>query len=67
MNPEDLREFYITSEFLTRLSRRARYWSRDFILEQMDHFRVRHPDYPELIDVLQLEIDIRDKKELQVD
>ncbi len=67
MTPEDLREYYITPEFLTRLSRRARIWSREFILEQMEHFRSRHPDYPELTDVLQLELDIRDHKELKIE
>ncbi|MCE9599339.1 MAG: hypothetical protein K8S54_15350 [Spirochaetia bacterium] len=64
---EDLRAYYITPEFLTRLSKRARTWGRSFILEQMQAFQAEHPDYPELLEVLQLELDIRDKKELPLD
>ncbi|MBL8019312.1 MAG: hypothetical protein JNM27_06585 [Leptospirales bacterium] len=64
---EDLRAYYITPEFLTRLSKRARTWSRSFILEQMAEFGQKHPEYPELTEVLQLELDIRDKKELPID
>lgn len=64
---EDLRAYYITPEYLTRLSKRARAWGRAFILEQMEAFGQKHPEYPELVEVLQLELDIRDKKELPID
>ena len=64
---EDLRAYYITPDYLTRLSRRARSWTRDLIEEQMARFAQEHPDYPELQEVLQLELDIRDGKEIQAD
>lgn len=64
---EDLRAYYITPDYLTRLSRRARAWTRDLIEEQMARFALQHPDYPELQEVLQLELDIRDGKEIQAD
>jgi len=65
--PEDLRTYYITPDYLTRLAKRSRTWTREFILEQMENFRERHAEYPELTEVLQLELDIRDKKELPLD
>lgn len=64
---EDLRQFYITPEFLTRLSKRARAWPRTLIEEQLERFTAQHPDYPELQEILQLELDIRDGKEIQAD
>lgn len=64
---EDLRAYYITPEYLTRLSRRARSWPRELIEEQMSRFSEQHPEYPELQEVLQLELDIRDGKEIQAD
>lgn len=64
---EDLRQFYITPEYLTRLSKRARGWPRILIEEQLELFAAGHPDYPELQEVLQLELDIRDGKEIQAD
>lgn len=64
---EDLRAYYITSEYLTRLSRRVRSWDRDLIEDQLSRFILEHPEYPELQEVLQLELDIRDGKEIQAD
>jgi len=64
---EDLRAYYITPEYLTRLSRRARSWTRELIEDQMSRFSEQHPEYPELQEVLQLELDIRDGKEIEAD
>ena len=56
VQPEDLREFYITPLYLERLEQRARIWSEEFIEEQSRLFMQSHPDYPELVEILNGEL-----------
>lgn len=53
---EDLRLYYITQDFLRRMSDRARDWDEAFISEQARAFARAHPDYPELVEILEGEL-----------
>jgi hypothetical protein len=52
----NLREYYITPEYLKLMASRARQWSERFIAEQMEQFRRTIPDYPEVVDLLEGEL-----------
>ncbi len=56
METEDLREFYITPLYLETLSLRSRQWDHRLIQEQIRLFRENHPDYPELVQILEEEL-----------
>lgn len=53
---EDLRQYYITPEYLAQMRLRAREWSDDFIQLQMNYFRRTIPDYPEVAEILEGEL-----------
>lgn len=50
---EDLRVYYLTPEFITRMANRAQRWSEDFIQNQISEFRKTIPDYPEVVEILE--------------
>lgn len=56
---EDLRLFYITAEYLERMRQRARDWSEEFLLLQLEHFRRTIPGYPEVHELLEGELHAR--------
>lgn len=53
---EDLRQYYITPEYLAQMRRRAREWTDDFLQLQMNYFRRTIPDYPEVAEILEGEL-----------
>lgn len=57
---EDLREYYITPEFLERMTSRAKEWDPVMIHEQIEIFRKTLPEYPELVNLLSDELYRRD-------
>ena len=64
-NPEDLREHYITPDYLKRMRERAREWSDDFIREQHGLFRKTVvSNYPEVLDLLAAELHTRNLNRL---
>jgi hypothetical protein len=54
--PENLREYYITPDYLTQMRLRAREWTDEFIQLQMNYFRRTIPDYPEVAETLEGEL-----------
>jgi hypothetical protein len=52
----NLREFYITPEYLKLMESRARHWSERFIQDQIEQFRRTIPDYPEVVELLENEL-----------
>lgn len=55
----DLREYYITPEYLERMGNRARQWSENHIKRQLTLFRRTIPDYPEVLEILEGELHMR--------
>lgn len=62
---EDLREFYITPEYLARLRDRARDWDEGTIQIQLRLFHRSIPDYPEVMGVLGDELHRRSLNQLR--
>ncbi len=56
---ENLREFYITPQWLTLLAERSREWDDALLKEQLSYFKKTLPDYPELHQVFEEELHIR--------
>ncbi len=54
--PEDLREYYITPDYLAQMRRRAREWTDEFLQLQMSYFRRTIPEYPEVAEALEGEL-----------
>lgn len=52
----NLREFYITPDYLRRMALRARQWTDDFIAGQIEQFQRTIPDYPEVVELLENEL-----------
>ena len=61
---EDLREYYITPEYLSRMKARAQTWSREFLQTQASLFRESLPDYPELTELIDGELHRRNLNQL---
>lgn len=61
---EDLREFYITPDYLSVMTRRIKSWNKESILGQLHLFRKTIPDYPEVMDILEAELHKRDLNKL---
>jgi hypothetical protein len=62
--PEDLREYYITPDYLAQMRQRAREWSDDFIRYQHRVFRKTIVDYPEVFELLEAELHRRNLNRL---
>lgn len=62
---EDLREFYITPDYLKELKRRARVWEDAEIREQLLYFKTTIPDYPEVHEALEGELHRRKLNKLR--
>jgi hypothetical protein len=56
----DLREFYITPEYLELLVKRARYWPVELVQEQISYFKFTIPEYPEVAEALESELFARE-------
>ena len=63
-NVENLREFYITSDYLRRMQLRARSWEDAFIQNQITYFKHTIPDYPEVCELLETELHTRNLNQL---
>ena len=62
---EDLREYYITPDYLATMRSRSREWSDDFIREQHQLFRgTIVAEYPEVLEVLEGELHRRNLNRL---
>lgn len=62
---EDLREFYITPEYLARLRERARAWDEPTIQIQLRLFHRTIPGYPEVMHILEGELHTRSLNQLR--
>ncbi len=62
---EDLREFYITPEYLGRLRERARQWDEKTVQVQASLFQRTIPDYPEVTLILESELHTRSLNQLR--
>ncbi|MCB1175114.1 MAG: hypothetical protein KDK39_16185 [Leptospiraceae bacterium] len=56
MQLEDLRDYYITAEYLERMRSRVIDWTTTSIQAQLDLFQQSIPDYPEVLDILESEL-----------
>ncbi|MEQ8350454.1 MAG: hypothetical protein RH862_03165 [Leptospiraceae bacterium] len=56
---EDLRQYYITPTYLEVMRKRARHWSDEFVLAQLQEFKSSIPDYPEVHELLEGEMHAR--------
>lgn len=62
---EDLREFYITPQYLKIMDLRSKNWSDQFIKDQIAMFSKTIPDYPEVLELLEGELYRRELEELR--
>ena len=62
---EDLREFYITPEYLDRLKGRAREWDERTLQTQLRLFHRTIPDYPEVMQIIGGELHRRSLNQLR--
>ena len=62
---EDLREFYITPEYLARLKERAREWDEKTLQAQLRLFQRTIADYPEVLQILDVELHTRSLNHLR--
>ena len=62
---EDLREFFITPEYLQRLRERARDWDEPTIQIQLRLFHRTIPGYPEVMFILEGELHTRSLNQLR--
>ena len=53
---EDLREFYITPQYLKIMGLRVKKWSDQLIKDQLHLFSKTIPDYPEVLELLEGEL-----------
>ena len=65
MDQEDLRKFYITPLYLQLMRQRSRYWTEEFIKKQLFYFKQTIPDYPEVHEVLENELHVRNLNHLR--
>jgi len=56
----DLRESFITEQYLELMKQRSRQWSVAEIHEQLKYFKYTIPDYPEVLEILEGEIFARE-------